>query len=160
MLKLLFEAARRAPSSRNTQPWNYYYARRENKEAFNSLVELLTGNNPGWAKNAPVLMISVMKKTHDYKNRLNTKALHDTGAANISLAIQASEMGFQVHQMGGFDKEKASELLNLDSDLFEPVTMIAIGYPDESGEPTEATKNRIQQHNTRKNLEEFVFQLK
>ena len=66
MIALLFEAARKAPSSRNEQPWNYYYAHRENTEAFNKLVELLTGNNPLWAKDAQVLIISVAKKNYDY----------------------------------------------------------------------------------------------
>ena len=86
--------------------------------------------------------------------------MHDIGAANISLAIQASEMGLQAHPMGGFDKEKASRYLNLDSDLYFPVIMFAVGFPDETGKMTDETKKRIQQHNTRKNLEEFVFQLK
>ena len=54
MIELLFEAAGKAPSSRNEQPWNYYYAHRENPDAFNELIELLTGNNPLWAKNAQV----------------------------------------------------------------------------------------------------------
>ena len=93
MVVLLFEAARRAPSSMNEQPWNYFYVRRENTKTFDDDVNLLTGNNPIWAKNAQLLIISVMKKHFEYKNRLNGKALHDLGAANISIAIQAVEMG-------------------------------------------------------------------
>lgn len=159
MIDLLFEAARRAPSSRNEQPWRYFYARRENTKVFNEMVELLTGNNPFWAKEAQVLMVSVMKKTLDYKNRQNGKALHDTGAANVSMAIQAAEMGLQVHQMGGFNKEKAAEYLQLDTENYEPVTMIAVGFPDETDPLSEDNKQRIQQHQTRKQPKEFVFQL-
>jgi len=159
MIELLFEAARRAPSSRNEQPWNYFYAHRKNINVFKDLVGLLTGNNPFWAKDAQVLIISVMKKHLDYKNRPNGKALHDTGAANVSLAIQASEMGLQVHPMGGFDKEKATEYLRLDTEKYEPVIMIAVGFPDETEPFSEDTKNRIQQHQTRKEINEFVVRL-
>lgn len=45
MIHLLFEAARKAPSSRNEQPWNYYFAHRPDTKVFNEFVGLLTGNN-------------------------------------------------------------------------------------------------------------------
>lgn len=159
MINLLFEAARSAPSSRNEQPWNYFYAHRNDTTAFNELVGLLTGNNPFWAKDAQVLIISVMKKFYDYKNRPNGKALHDTGMANISLAIQAAEMGVQAHPMGGFDKEKAAEYLNIDTEKYAPVLMFAVGFPDETRPFSEITRQRIQEHQSRKELKEFVFQL-
>ena len=158
MIKLLFEAARWAPSSRNEQPWNYYYVQRENTKVFDEFVELLTGNNPSWAKNAQVLIISVMKKISGYNNRPNGKALHDIGAANVSMAIQAAEMGIQIHQMGGFDKQKATEYLKLDNNQFEPVTMIAVGYPQVNSSPSESQVSRKAQHQTRKELSEFVFE--
>ena len=160
MLESLFEAARLAPSSRNEQPWNYYYTHRSNKNTFYKFVELLTGNNPRWAKDAQALIVSVMKKNYDYKKRPNGKALHDIGAANISIAIQAAEMGFQAHPMGGFDKEKAANYLDLDTENYEPVIMFAVGFPDETEPFSEETKQRIQQHQTRKELKDFVFQMK
>lgn len=159
MLELLFEAARRAPSSRNEQPWNYYYTKRENDKIFADLLELLTGNNPDWAKEARVLIISVLKKNYDYKNRPNGKALHDIGAANVSIAIQAAEMGLQVHQMGGFDKEKVTEYLQLDVEKFEPITVFAVGFPDEKRLPSDNLKARKIQSNSRKEINEFVFLL-
>ncbi|HSO88214.1 MAG TPA: nitroreductase family protein [Draconibacterium sp.] len=160
MIDLLFEAARRAPSSRNEQPWNYYYVHRQNQKAFNDFVGFLTGNNPDWAKEAQVLIISVMKIKLDYKNLPNGKALHDTGAANVSIAIQAAELGFQAHPMGGFDKEKAALYLKLDTENFEPVIMIAVGFPDEERPQTEELITRKKQSQTRKKREDFVFEMK
>ena len=128
MIDLLFEAARWAPSARNEQPWLYFYAKKDS-EGFLQLLNLLTGNNPDWAKNAQVLMISVVKKNYDYKGRPNKNALHDLGAANVSMAIQAAEMGLQIHQMGGFDVEKASDFLQLNTANYLPVTAIAVGWP-------------------------------
>jgi nitroreductase len=160
MMDLLFEAARRAPSSRNEQPWNYYYVHRDNQKVFTDFVGILTGYNPVWAKEAQVLIVSVMKKKFDYKNLPNEKALHDTGAANVSIAIQASALGFQAHPMGGFDKEKASLYLNLDTENYEPVVMIAVGFPDEERPQTEDLLQRKRQSETRKNQEDFVFEMK
>ncbi len=160
MINLLFEAARRAPSSRNEQPWNYYFVRRENQNVFGDFLGILTGNNPDWAKEAQVLIISVLKKNLDYKNLPNGKALHDIGAANVSIAIQAAEMGLQVHQMGGFDKEKATTFLKLDVENFEPVTVIAVGFPDENRPQTDDMIQRKKQAETRKEIKDFVFELK
>jgi nitroreductase len=157
-LELMFEAARWAPSSRNAQPWQYYYARKGEKY-FNKILNLLTGNNPDWAKNAQVLIISVLKKKLEYKNRPNGKALHDLGAASALMAVQASDMGLQVHQMGGFDKQKATELLNLDTENFDPVTCIAVGFPGNSENLPEDLRNGELQPRLRKEKNEFVFKL-
>jgi nitroreductase len=159
MLHLLFEASRWAPSSRNEQPWNYYYARRENEYEFAQFVDCLIEKNQNWAKHAPVLMVSVMQKYFAYKNLPNGKALHDIGAANVSMAIQAAEMGMQVHQMGGFDKEKAIALLRIDTDLFEPVTFMAVGFPVIPEQMDDEMIKRELQHNTRKKQSSFVFRV-
>lgn len=157
MLELLFEAARRAPSSRNEQPWQYFYVKKQNESAFNRLFNCLDDGNKKWAGSAQVLMVSVMKTHFEFQNRPNRKALHDLGAANISLAIQAAEMGLQAHQMGGFDKDKAAELLKLDKENVEPVTMIAVGFPADKQNFSDDDEKRWKQHSTRKKLEEFVF---
>jgi nitroreductase len=159
MLHLLFEASRWAPSSRNEQPWNYYYARRENEDEFAQFVDCLIEKNQKWAKHAPVLMVSVMQKYFAYKNLPNGKALHDIGAANVSMAIQAAEMGMQVHQMGGFDKEKAVALLRIDTELFEPVTFMAVGFPEIPEQMDDELIKRELQHNTRKKQSSFVFRI-
>jgi nitroreductase len=160
MIELLFEAARLAPSARNEQPWRYYYTHRNDKNSFNKMTGLLTGNNPDWAKDAQVLIISVLKKNYEYKNRPNKNALHDLGAANMSIAIQAAEIGFQVHPMAGFDSEKAMELLNLKTEDYEAKVMFAVGFPDETEPYPDDTLQRIEQHQSRKDISELVFHLK
>lgn len=159
MIDLLFEAARWAPSAMNEQPWKYYFVHRDNQNTFNEVVGILTGINPVWAKHAQVLIISVVKKNFDYQNRPNKSALHDLGAANISIAIQAAEMGLQAHQMGGFDKIKAAKYLQLDIENFEPVTIIAIGFQGEAEQLPEDLKLRELQPRKRKHIEEFVSEL-
>ena len=47
----LFEAARWAPSSYNSQPWRFIYARRDTP-AWERFLGLLIPYNRGWAKDA------------------------------------------------------------------------------------------------------------
>src|SRR5581483_7030757 len=60
----LFEAARWAPSSGNSQPWRFIYARR-NSPQWNTLFELLNDGNKIWAKDASVLVVVISRKTHE-----------------------------------------------------------------------------------------------
>lgn len=159
MIMLLFEAARWAPSAMNEQPWNYFWVHRDNKNKFEEVLNLLTGINPAWAKNAQAIIISFARKNYEYNNKLNRNALHDTGAANISIAIQATEMGLQVRQMGGYDREKAAAYFQLDTEKYELATFIAVGYPGEVEQLPEDLKIRELQPRIRKEINEFVKEL-
>lgn len=125
----LFEAARWAPSSMNEQPWKYYYAMKEDSESFESFVSCLKPGNQVWAKNAAMLILSTAKKNFDYRSKPNRHAMHDTGAANTLLCLQANDMGYQAHQMGGFDHEKSYETFGIDRNDYELVSFIAVGRP-------------------------------
>ncbi len=57
----------------------------------------------------------------------NRWAMYDTGAASLSLCLQATALGLIVHQMGGFDAEKAREFFNLPGEC-KPMAMMAVGY--------------------------------
>ena len=54
--------------------------------------------------------------------------MHDVGAANMAMNIQAVSMGLQLHPMAGFDKAKAIETLNI-PEAFVPIAIFAGGYP-------------------------------
>ena len=125
----LFEAARWAPSSMNEQPWLYYYTTRKDSVSFSSYMDCLMPGNSSWAQRADLIILSVARKKFRRNNKPNRHALHDTGAANVLLALRAAEMGLQAHQMGGFDIAKTVELFNLDPEMYEPVTFISVGTP-------------------------------
>ena len=127
MLALL-EAARWAPSCFNDQPWRFIVCDKASdtagwQHAFATLAE----KNKLWAKNAPVLILSVAMKNFNHNGKPNRWAMYDTGAASVSLCLQATAMGLCVHQMGGFDAEKAREVFNLPDDC-RPMAMMAISY--------------------------------
>ena len=49
-LTILFTAAGRAASSFNEQPWRFIYALKQDKEAFNNILDCLVEGNQEWAK--------------------------------------------------------------------------------------------------------------
>lgn len=126
-IKSLFEAARWAPSSVNEQPWFYLYATREQPELWNKIFDTLTPGNKIWAKDAPLLIVAMYRKNFTHIDRPNSAAKFDLGAANAFLSLEATNLGLNVHQMGGFEKQKAIESLNI-PDTHDPVVIMAIGY--------------------------------
>jgi nitroreductase len=128
-LRSILEAARWAPSSSNIQPWRFIVATKEQPENYERLLGLVVEQNKVWAAKAPVLILSVAKLTHEGGERPNKFALHDVGLASANMTLQATSLGLAVHQMGGFNAEKARTVLNIPKD-FEPVAMIALGYGD------------------------------
>lgn len=126
-LMTLLDAARWAPSSFNEQPWRYLVFDHADPESLGKARACLTEGN-AWAKAAPTLLLSVAKESFTKNGKPNRHHLHDTGAASISMALQAASMGLLFHQMAGFDRAKARESFGIPAG-FTPVVMIAVGYP-------------------------------
>lgn len=152
IIRSLFEATRWAPSSTNEQPWVYIYATREQEELWNKLFSCLTEGNRIWAKDAPLLILSLARKNFTKYGGPNAYAMYDLGGANSFLSLQAVELGLQVRQMAGFFQEKAITELNI-PDTFSIGVFIAVGYPgDPQGLPENlkvrelAPRERILQH--------------
>jgi nitroreductase len=154
-LDTIIEAGSWAFSAINEQPWRYIVAQR-GTDRFNSFFNLLAGGNQPWNKNAAALVISFSKKTFSANGQPNTTAQHDVGAANMLLTLQANSMGIYTHVMGGFDKQAAAHILQLGED-FEPVVMIALGYPDHADKLEEPFKAREKAPRARKPLEEIIL---
>jgi len=156
-LRQLFEAARSAPSCYNEQPWRFVAARREDPEGFGRLLDTLVEQNRAWARNAPVLVLSVAKVDFTHNGQPNRHAWHDVGQAAAYLTLQATELGLYVHQMGGFDPVKARQLLNI-PEGYEPAAMIAVGYPGESESLPEALRQYDSTRRPRKSLDTLIFE--
>ena len=81
------------------------------------------------------------------------------GLAVANLTFQATALDLYVHQMGGFNPEKARELFAIPGG-FDPVTMLAIGYLGEPDMLDERLRERELSPRTRRPLAEFVFEEK
>jgi len=127
-LLALLEAARWAPSCFNDQPWRFIVCDKTADETgWQNTFSILAEKNRRWAKNAPVLILAVAMESFNHNGQPNRWAMYDTGAASVSLCLQATALGICVHQMGGFDAEKAREVFNLPGDC-RPMAMMAVGY--------------------------------
>lgn len=129
-LHSLFEAARWAPSSSNEQPWRFVVATKDQPNEYGRLLACLLEGNRKWAYRAPVLVLSVARMNFENEDRPNRHAFHDVGLATENLLLQATALGLVAHPMAGFDIEKVRADLKIPSG-YEPVAMIAVGYPGE-----------------------------
>lgn len=156
-LRTLFEAARWAASSYNAQPWYFIVATKDDRENFKKVLDSFVEFNQAWAKNAPVVALSVAGHKMPHDGSTNRHAFHDVGQAAASLALQATALGLQVHQMAGILPDKAREIFGIPAD-FEAVAGFAIGYP---GDPMTLPEGRLRDNETgarqRKPASSFVF---
>lgn len=150
----LLEAARWAPSSGNGQPWHFIVGL-QGDATHARLVEAIKEGNLPWAAQAPVLMLTVARMT-TASGRPAAHAFYDVGLAVANLTFQATTLDLFVHQMGGFEPEKARALFAI-PDTFAPVTMLAIGYLGEPEMLDERNRERELTPRTRRPLSEFVF---
>lgn len=153
-LERLFEAARWAPSCSNEQPWIFVVAH-HGTEGFDRMAECLFEGN-SWAKNAAILMLSVARMTFSKNGTPNRHGMYDTGAAVANLLVQAVAEGLMVHQMAGYDVEKAREALHIpEHDAL--CAMIAVGYYGDPDSLPEKQRLREKNPRQRKPQSEFVF---
>lgn len=152
----IFEAARWSPSSANEQPWHFIAATREDHRIYDSIVESLMEGNRRWAQSAPLLIVGVARSSYSKTGRPYRHAWYDLGQSVAHLTVQATSLGLAVHQMGGFDAQKARDLLAI-PDGYEPVIAIAVGYPEHPDTLPEDLRHREVTPRTRKPLEEIVF---
>ena len=156
VLRSLFEAARWAPSSNNEQPWAYLVATKDDAENFAKMLGVLVEFNANWAKDAPVLALSVAHLKTNRDGKPNRVAVHDVGSATAQLTFEANTRGLLVHQMAGFDAEKARQTFAIPPD-WEPVAAIAIGYPGNPESLPDKLRERELAPRTRKPVSEFVM---
>ncbi|TXI70370.1 MAG: nitroreductase [Cyclobacteriaceae bacterium] len=153
-IRSLFEAARWAPSSMNSQPWVYVYATKDQPEFYESIVNTLNEGNKIWAQQAPVLVVSFARKNHLANGAINGAARYDVGAANALLSVQATHAGLSVRQMGGYNKSLLINALNVPDEL-DPIVVLAIGYP---GDPESLPENlKAREHAPRERYVQQFF---
>ena len=126
-IRQLFEAARWSPSCFNEQPWRFLYSQSKEMPQHQRFLDCLTDGNRKWVQDAPVLILALAKKTFSHDGKPNRWAWHDVGLAVANLTFQATALDIYVHQMAGFQYDKAIETFKLAAD-YEPVSIIALGY--------------------------------
>ncbi len=149
------EAARWAASSYNEQPWSFIIATQQQPAEFARMLQCLAEPNQPWARHAPVLMLTVAARNFTRNNKPNRVAEHDVGLAIGNLAIQASALGLQAHQMAGIEPAKIRASYSV-PEGYDPVTAVALGYPAATHSDAELLQ-RDAGARARKKFADFVF---
>lgn len=155
ILDSLFEAASWASSSMNEQPWEYWYVTKKDASKFTLFLNLLMDGNKPWAKNADVLVLCLAHKNFERNGQFNRHYMHDCGAANANLLLQAAEHDIYGHLIGGFHMEITQKTLSI-SEEREPVCFIALGYLDTPEKLEEPFLTRELTPRSRKALSTFA----
>ena len=157
-LKVLLEAGRWAPSCNGDEPWRYLiWDRGRDPQGWQKAYDCLNENNKKWVKNVPLLMLSCAGSTFEATGKPNRWTQHDTGAASVSMALQAVALGLIVHQMGGWDVDKARAAFDIPAD-YTPMAMIAVGYQTGPEILDEETKAKEMRPRARKPIAERFFE--
>lgn len=127
-LRALAEAARWAPSCFGDQPWRFIFCSKSADEgAWDKAFSCLSEGNQPWCQHAPVLLISCTDTLFAHNDKPNSYGPYDTGAAAMSICLQAAALGLMTHQMAGFSPEKAREQFAI-PERYLPLAMMTVGY--------------------------------
>ena len=154
----MLEAARWAPSCFGDEPWRFIvWDKNKDAAAWEKAFDCIVQGNQGWAKDAPVFVLICAGTLFEQNQKPNRWGAYDTGAAAVSLSLQATSMGLVTHQMGGFDGEKTRAAFNI-PDQFEMMSMMAVGYIADVDALPEEAKERTLAPRKRKPLGELFYE--
>ncbi|MCG8325745.1 MAG: nitroreductase family protein, partial [Thiotrichales bacterium] len=139
------------------EPWRFVICNRNtNETAWQNAFACLTEGNRGWAVNAPVLILVCANNIFSRNDQPNRWAQYDTGAASMSICLQATSMGLMVHQMGGYDSDKSRDVFSV-PEQFTTIAMMAVGYQFEEDELPEGLREREMSERHRSDLGQLFF---
>ena len=153
----LLEAARWAPSCFGDEPWRFVvWDKNKDAAAWQSALECIAPGNQTWAKNAPVFVLICADTLFSHNQKANRWGAYDTGAAALSLCLQATSLGLMTHQMGGFDGDKTRAVFNV-PEQYQMMAMLAVGHPGEAESLPEDFKERELATRKRRALGELFY---
>jgi nitroreductase len=121
-LDRILEAGRRAPSSRNWQPWDFIVV--TDREQLRELANVWRGG-AHIADSAATIAMILPRLTDDGQRE---RAQFDIGQATMSMLIAAADLGIGSGHSAVGDQELASKILGFPEDRFAAF-MIDLGYP-------------------------------
>lgn len=126
-LDTLLEAARRAPSAGNSQPWNFIVGRRGDT-IHRRIVAHLARSSLRWAPTASLLVANLahvwVEGTTDWE--YSEFSRYDLGQAVAHMTIQGLAMGFDAHQFRAFDRDAVENEFDVPPH-WEVTSMTALG---------------------------------
>lgn len=135
----IVEAARRAPSSENAQPWRFVAVKSPAaREALSRACFSGIFAPTRFAARAPLLVALCAERTGfiEAGKSIKDRAMYqlDCGIAGEHLVLQAAELGLGTCWIGWFNRRAARRALGVPWHV-QVVSLIAVGYPREGRSP-------------------------
>jgi nitroreductase len=121
-LERVLEAGRRAPSSRNWQPWDFVVV--TDREQLKELAKVWQG--AGHVAHSAATIALVLSQTDDAGER--DRAQYDLGQATMAMLIAAADLGIGSGHAAVADQAQAREVLGFPADRYAAY-LIDLGYP-------------------------------
>jgi nitroreductase len=125
---ILLEAAGRAPSAGNSQPWSFIVGRRGDA-IHTRMCRHLARSSSVWAPEAGLLLVNL---AHVFVEGTDMEfsefAEYDLGQAVAHLSVQAHGMGMSVHQFRAFDRDRIAAEFDVPRH-WQVTSMAAVGLP-------------------------------
>jgi nitroreductase len=122
VLDRILEAGRRAPSSRNWQPWDFVVV--SDRTQLRELAKVWRGG--GHVADSAATVALVVEDNDDQRTR--ETAQYDLGQATMAMMIAAADQGVGSGHSAVQDQDKAREVLGLPADR-RVAYLIDLGYP-------------------------------
>jgi nitroreductase len=121
-LERILEAGRRAPSSRNWQPWDFVVV--TDRDQLRELAKVWRG--AGHVANSAATIALILALTNDAGQR--DRAQYDLGQATMAMLIAAADLGIGSGHAAVADQEQARRVLGFPEDRYAAY-LIDVGYP-------------------------------
>ena len=123
----LLDAARRAPSAGNSQPWKFIVGRRGGR-VHERIVSHLARSSAVWAPAASLLIVNLAQVWVDDTTNLEYSEFsrYDLGQAVAHMTIQGLSVGLEAHQFRAFDQAAIAAEFDVPSH-WEVTSMTAFG---------------------------------
>jgi nitroreductase len=121
-LERVLEAGRRAPSSRNWQPWDFVVV--SDREQLRELAKVWRG--AAHVAHSAATIAIVLPRTEDAGER--DRAQYDAGQATMAMLIAAADLGIGSGHSAVGDQDQARRVLGFPEDRLAAY-LIDLGYP-------------------------------
>jgi len=128
-VQALLRSAMQSPSAKNQQPWEFIVV--NDKKLLSKMSEASKGSWP--LSGAPLAIITILRPT----DKSPHYAVQDMSAATQNILLEATIQGLGAVWIGCYPLVERTSLIKSVLQIpepFEPFSVIAIGYPEESKE--------------------------
>ena len=114
LVRDLADAAHKAASCFNNQPWRFVFV--YDRKQLERVHEVLTKGN-AWAKDGSMIIVVLSRREYDCTPPDRDLFMFDTGMATAHLLLRATELGLIAHPIAGYDAQRTREILGIPAEL-------------------------------------------